>query len=138
MERISDIIKDRIVSQKTIVIADACHSGGIGSDFRGISTPDLYTEFGESMKKYSGKAILTASRARELSQELAEFEQGVFTYYLIEGLNGKADNDNDGIVTLSEIYDYVYENVKEVTGGIQHPDLKGNYDNNLPLSIIAK
>jgi len=35
--------------------------------------------------------ILTASDANELSMERDDMKHGVFTYYLLEGLRGKAD-----------------------------------------------
>jgi hypothetical protein len=29
--------------------------------------------------------------------------------------------DRDGVVTIKEVYDYVYEKTKEATSGVQHP-----------------
>ena len=41
---------------------------------------------------------------------------GVFTYYLLDGLKGKADLDADGIITVDEAYTYVSKKVPEVIG----------------------
>ena len=81
-----------------------------------------------------GIAVLSASSANEFSQEGERWGggHGVFTYYLLRGLKGEAD----GIVTIREVYDYLYRKVAEDTAGGQHPELKGNFDNNLPLGIV--
>jgi len=85
-----------------------------------------------------GIAVLSASSANEFSQEGERWGggHGVFTYYLLRGLKGEADFDADGIVTIREAYDYLYRKVAEDTAGGQHPELKGNFDNNLPLGIV--
>lgn len=48
--------------------------------------------------------VLTASRAGEVSEERDDLGHGVFTYYLLEGLNAKADVDGDNLVTVDEAY----------------------------------
>ncbi|MCK4416688.1 MAG: caspase family protein [Candidatus Latescibacteria bacterium] len=134
MSEFNNLLKDRIHSERTLILADACHSGGIGTEFRG--TADIYSQFYNLIKTEKGKAILTASRAKELSKEDKTLGHGVFTYYLLKGLQGEADTDQDGIITLSELYDYVYDEVRSCTNGAQHPELKGNYDNRMPLSVV--
>ena len=43
---------------------------------------------------------------------LGEVENSLFTHYMIEGLRtGAADRDEDGLITIDELYDYVYEHV---------------------------
>lgn len=135
MDEFFRFFRDKIVSTKTIVIADACHSGSLGAG--GVrNIPDIYTKFSMLIRGTRGKAFLTASRARELSHESDKLGHGVFTYYLIKGMKGEADASGDGIVTISELYDYLYDKVKEETDGAQHPELKGNYDNDMPVSIV--
>ena len=80
--------------------------------------------------------IVTASRPSELSVELAEFGHGIFTYYLMEGLRGAADQNRDGIVTLQELYGYLEHQVaakSRSVGGNQHPVMKGELEGTLPL-----
>ncbi len=84
-----------------------------------------------------GVAILSASSASEFSQEGKTWGgHGVFTYHLVNGLQGAADTNSDGMVTIREIYEFVYRKVADDTGARQHPDLQGRFDNNLPLSIV--
>ena len=69
-----------------------------------------------------GRAVITASSAMEYAfegDELAdtrELAPSVFTSALVEGLaTGEADRDQDGLVALDELYDYVYDKVREAT-----------------------
>ena len=80
--------------------------------------------------------IITASAANEVSVEKDELRHGVFTYYLLEGLQGAADRDNDGAVTVDEVFSYVSEKVPQVTGQEQHPVKKGTAEGNLVMSIL--
>ncbi len=83
-----------------------------------------------------GKIILTASGANEVSEEDEKLEHGVFTYYLLEGLRGKADIDGDGLVTVDEAYRYVSKRVPDATNQTQHPVKKGAVEGQLILSIV--
>ena len=47
-----------------------------------------------------------------------------------------ADGDKDKVVTIRELYSYLYEQVPQATGGRQHPELKGVFSNEMPLAII--
>jgi len=67
-----------------------------------------------------GRAVITASSAMEWAFEedhLGDDQQrrpSVFTSALVEGLaTGAADRDEDGLVSLNELYDYVFDKVRE-------------------------
>ena len=36
---------------------------------------------------------------------------------------------------MSELYDFVYSHVKDETSGEQHPELKGKFDNDMPIAV---
>jgi len=80
--------------------------------------------------------IITASGANEISVEDDDLKHGVFTYYLLEGLKGKADFDRDGIITVDEAYTYVSSNVPVATGQAQHPVKKGSVEGQLIMGIV--
>ena len=82
-----------------------------------------------------GRIIMTASGANEVSAEDDQLGHGVFTYYLVEGLKGKADADRDGFITVDEAYLYVSAKVPGATGQEQHPVKKGTVEGNLILGI---
>ena len=65
--------------------------------------------------------ILTASSANELARERPDFGHGIFTHFLLQGLNGEADVDGDGQIDVDEIYKFVSQNVVGATRGQQNP-----------------
>jgi hypothetical protein len=131
-------IFNRIRSERLVFIADACYSGGSGG--RTISVADTRANIGDGFLERvvggRGKVIMTASSANEVSVEKDELQHGVFTYYLLEGLRGKADLDRDAMITVDEAYRYVYEQVPKATGQEQHPVKKGSVEGNVVLSIV--
>ncbi len=76
-----------------------------------------------------------ASGSNEVSAENDDIQHGVFTYYLIEGLKGKADMDKDGLITVDEAYRYVSYQVPRATGQEQHPVKKGTVEGRLILGV---
>ena len=127
-------------AKRVVLIVDACHSGGIGGVgalFASRNLPELTTKLLKSIARArEGVGILTASSSYEKSLESEKWGggHGVFTYYLLIGLKGRADSNADGVITLRELYEYVYEKVKEATGGKQHPDYEGNLD--IPIAVV--
>ena len=81
--------------------------------------------------------MFTASASGEVSQEFPEMAHGVFTYYLLEGMEGKADLNNDYTVTINELMQYVEEQVKRKTHGSQNPTRSQTaYDKEMTISIL--
>jgi len=56
-----------------------------------------------------------ASTGAQLSHAYREKRHGLFTYYLLDGMRGQADNNVDGQIGLGELYEYVKENVERVS-----------------------
>ena len=58
----------------------------------GNSEPNLVNQYLTDLSKTKeGIIVFTASAAGEVSQEFPDMGHGVFTYYMLEGLEGKAD-----------------------------------------------
>ena len=82
---------------------------------------------------------MTASRDRERSFESKDWGggHGIFTYYVVKGLEGEADEQGDGIVTADELANYVRRNVREASNGQQNPTSdRGSFDPNMLLSFL--
>jgi len=131
-------IFQRISSERLVFISDTCYSGASGG--RTIQAmgkrATISDSFLERLSQGKGRVILTASDTNEISVEKDELKHGVFTYYLLEGLRGKADFDRDGIVTVDEIYQYVSEKVPQATGQDQHPVRKGESKGQIVLGVV--
>ena len=135
------LLTDRIKAGKIILFVDACHGGGLGLTgvkYRGAPSDLSGKLLTELVSKKNGTAFFSASRARERSQESARWGggHGVFTYYLVKGLQHAADADKDGKVSINELAEYVNAKVRDDTKGMQHPELKGYFDNDLVLSVL--
>jgi hypothetical protein len=137
MREISHIFH-RIRSERLIFIADACYSGASGGrtiSLTGIRA-NISDAFLDRIAGGKGRIILTASGPNEVSGEDEKLQHGVFTYFLLEGLRGKADTDKDGIITVDEAYRYVSREVPRATGQEQHPVKKGIVEGQLILGVI--
>ena len=111
-----------------LLFADACFSGGIKGN-RGTSSTT------QNSDKKQQIAIMLSSQYDEYSNEIigGGIDQGLFTYYIIEGLSGKANRDNSKYITIEELYTYVYKKVAAKAAMLnppaeQHPQLFGNFD----------
>lgn len=133
-----------IASERVLIIADACHSGGITQPSL-VAMKDseaenelVYRYLQELSDSAPGRAVFTASESNEKSREGKEWGDGhgVFTHYLLEAMRGKADSDRNGVVTLGEAIEFTRSKVQEATGGMQHPDPGGEFDRSMPLSVI--
>jgi hypothetical protein len=124
----------KLDSKRVVLIADACHAGGFSTTGTKSGASSL-TKFLSQFKESEGKVFITSSRADEVSNEKAELGNSLFTYFLIKGLRGEADTDGDGVITIKEVYDYVYEKTKEATSGVQHPQMEGRLLGSFPLSL---
>jgi uncharacterized caspase-like protein len=134
----------RIEAERITVFLDACYSGAAGgrtfasTKTRAVTVDDIFLD---RLTRSKGRAIVTASRPSELSIELAELGHGIFTYYLVRGLQGYADTNRDGIVSLQELYEYLAQEVSRKSrqvGGNQHPMMKGEMEGVLPLTRTGK
>ncbi len=137
MREISHIF-NRIRSERLIFIVDSCYSGASGGrtvDLTGARA-NISDAFLDRVAAGKGRVILTASRANEVSAENDKLKHGVFTYYLLDGLRGKADVDKDGAITVDEIFRYVSIHVPQATGQEQHPVKKGTVEGQLVLGIV--
>jgi uncharacterized caspase-like protein len=130
-------LRRQIAADRVLVIADACHSagategvvGGAGSNKIAGSFAQLFTP--------SRRLIMTAANSNEFSLEGPQWGgHGVFTHYLIDGLDGKADENHDGIVTFQELFDFVSKQVRVATEGRQNPQRAGFGD--VPLAVVPE
>ena len=132
-------------AKRVLVLADTCHSAGISDPKIGIRGPKdnkivegikgVYVASDAATKAGPLKMIFTSCEAGEVSIESSKLGggHGVFTWFLLKGLQGGADQPKvggnaDGKVTLGEVIEYTRDQVKRYTGNQQHPDTAGRFD----------
>lgn len=116
---------------KKVVIADACFSGGLKKGNH-INTSVQSAKKGDLI-------FILSSRPDETSLEMDGSNNGLFTTYLLEGLSGGSDINSDGLITIGELYDFVYARVTEYANKIphsQHPVIWGRFNENMPVLRI--
>lgn len=126
-------IIDKSSAKHKVCIADACHSGSMYAS-KSIRSQGLEAYYSNFNKLEGGTAFLTSSKSEEVSLEYSGLRHGVFSHFLIEGLKGSADKNENEIVTLLELYNYIYNGVQQYTNYSQTPTLTGSYNPNMPLS----
>ena len=73
--------------------------------------------------------IFSASSGSQVSGSLPEANHGLFSYYIMKGLEGNANENNDKIITSGELYNYVHYNVTRQAnrlGKEQTPEFNGD------------
>ncbi len=121
---------------RVLLFVDVCKAGTIGTIHNTTVSADVQ-HLGDVEGDLFG---LLASRPKEVSLEGPEFGggHGVFSYYVIKGLEGAADANGDGVVDANELIQYVSNQVPMATSNKQHPREFGTYDNSLRLSDLKK
>jgi tetratricopeptide (TPR) repeat protein len=123
----------KIKAKWKVLLTDSCHSGAV--------TPDADVQtINKSLIDVSRSLFsLTASRDRERSFESPDWGggHGIFTYYVVRGLEGEGDENRDGIVTADELAEYVRSNVRQATEGKQNPTSdRSSFDPDMLLAYV--
>ena len=130
-----------------LVATDTCYSGGMIKTANGQSRGLLSTGvpaagdgFAKDLDDAIDGVVLTACDYNESSYEFSELQNGLFTYYFVEGLAGAADSEGngDGSVSMEEAFDYLYPLVVayQMPPPEQHPQEYDNWPDEAVLAIL--
>lgn len=104
-------------SRRIVLLLDCCFGGAFarGMVHRAGESVAIREEF-----EGQGRVVLTASRAMEYAFEgenrEGDAQPSIFTSAIVHGLeSGEADTDGDSRISIDELYDYVYDRVREAT-----------------------
>lgn len=105
-------------SRSIVLLLDCCYGGAFGQGVAVRASGDANVL--DSFRGGRGRAVITASNSIEYAFEGATLAAGepaqpsVFTSALVEGLRtGEADRDEDGWIALGELYEYLFDRVRE-------------------------
>lgn len=120
-----------------LVLADACHAGSLlaARAPAHLALQEYYTALNASS---GGTALLLSSKGEEYSLEDRGLRSGIFSHFLIRGLEGEANTNADNIVSIRELFNFVHQRVRQYTGNVQTPTLTGTFDENMPVSVIRR
>jgi uncharacterized caspase-like protein len=137
MAELHTLVEDELLRVGHVIfLADVCRAATIAGQ-KTAPLGSAVAELGEAPGEMLG---LMAARPTELSLEGPEFGggHGAFTYSLLKGLEGAADEDHDGLVTAGELIDFVTIDVPRITHSRQHPRDFGNMEDSTKLSDLSK
>jgi hypothetical protein len=130
-----------IVSQRLVMLIDSCYSVATAQ----VSGPKALVDLEQIYPKFTGqgRVAITSGKGDQLSVVIKDKDSpgygfSVFSWNIVSGLKGAGDVDNDGIVTVSELWDYVKyrtESIAILQGGNQQPQLKGQIGGKFLLTV---
>ncbi len=105
-------------SRSLVLLLDCCYGGAFGQGVAVRASGEANVL--DSFRGGRGRAVITASNSIEYAFEGATLasdqpaQPSVFTAALVEGLRtGEADRDEDGLIALGELYEYLFDRVRE-------------------------
>nr|VFJ73054.1 MAG: Caspase domain-containing protein [Candidatus Kentron sp. FW] len=121
-----------------LLLIDTCYSGMITGNRDAAKRDAEITEALRTLQEAAGHVVVMAVAGnQEESMEHPEWRHGAFTRALIDGMKGKADRDENGVIRIRELDRYVAGRVKELTDGRQHTITKIPEDMpNFPVAIV--
>jgi hypothetical protein len=107
---------------RVLLLLDTCHSGAATG-----SAPDAGA-LGRALKA-SRVSVLTSSSANQTSRERPEWGHGAFSKALLDAFHDGADRDKNGMVSVSELADYLKQHVAALSG--QNVAMEISFDDDL-------
>ena len=104
----------KLKPKSVIMFMDTCYSG-ISRDEKMLLASArpirILTDYQKKIPK--NFTIFTASKLKQISSGFKEAKHGIFSYYLMKGLEGKADLNQDNKITNGELLSYMDENISQ-------------------------
>lgn len=137
-----DLIAETAINQKRIVDAlksaqpksvtmfiDSCYSGQIrtGETLLASARPVVLTV--QDTAYPPDFTVITASASDQIASSSPDLKHGIFSYYLMKGLEGEADDKGDGTITIGKLQSYLAERVPRFAMTMsrkQEPQLTGD------------
>lgn len=115
-------------ARNKMVFADACYSGKV----RNTSRRHRKTE--EQHRNSGNVMFFLSSRTGEYSIERrGEWENSLFTAFMLRGLRGGADTNKDRSISARELFDFVSKGVAGASQDRQHPVMWGNFSSTMTI-----
>lgn len=133
-EEILNVIRNSRAKHK-ICFIESCKSK---VETAGIIPQEMRERFDRKRSKIDGGIVfITSAKVGEPSYEYTNTNVGgVFSHYLIEGMKGKADTNQDSIITAKELFSYIRQNVFEYSEKQQEPQINEDYIEDTPIFIF--
>lgn len=136
MQEVNDKIHSRVLSDRVVLVLDACHSGSSDPNAKGMLRVGNMNA--QEVAEGSGQLVICSSRPDEQSWESKRYENGVFTKNLLEALRSSS-----GKLALGAAFEKAQQLVEtevreDRPGARQSPMLNAKWaGNDIVLSVPA-
>lgn len=118
----------RLEAKEIIVVLDSCFSGGGGRSVLAKGTkPLVMTMNRPAIQK--NISVMTASSGQQIGSVYAEKGHGLFTYFLLKGINNEDVVKPDGSIKIDDLFGYIKPRVESIArkqfNNEQTPQLMG-------------
>jgi hypothetical protein len=113
VKRLYQVLKELPAKQVTVVL-DSCFSGTGGRSVIAKGARPMLITVDSPVVSSQNLTVFTAATNTQISSAYQEKRHGLFTYYFLKGLQGEADLNKDGVVSLRELDEYVRTQVQTV------------------------
>ena len=128
-ELFNDIVK--LKPKSVTLFFDTCYSGSSRDDESLLaSARPIRILSSKVSNRPDNFTIFSAAKNEQISSGFKEARHGIFSYYLMKGLEGKADANKDKQITNGELHVYMDKHVSQKAlelGRKQNPDLAGDH-----------
>ncbi|MFN0201997.1 MAG: caspase family protein [Bacteroidia bacterium] len=128
MEEVLDAC-NRLVFKHQVIILDCCFSGAFrqSAKFRDLCFEEdaFYRQHYYYFMQHTSQQVLTSASQTQKALDVLGYREeqaanSPFAAALVKGLEGAADTNNDKVLTLAEIYNYLQQRVTVRAAGIGH------------------
>ncbi len=109
--------------KEVILIVDACRSGKLAGGLNGIQI--TMQALGQNWNNRIVKILSAQEGELSLEDEKWGGGRGVFSYYLMKGIQGMANRNSDSLITIAELASYLPLVVADETKTAQNPKVEG-------------
>jgi hypothetical protein len=114
------------------VVIDACFSGSSEKGMLLKNLSPIFIEVEDPALKLKNAVVMTSAAGNQVSSWYPEKEHSLFTFYLLRGIRGEADEANGKTITAGRLKDYLLENVRYMARRLsnreQTPQVYGKRD----------
>jgi uncharacterized caspase-like protein len=127
----------QIQAKRLLVIIDSCHAEGMASAKNGqaiIKLPPHFVSISppksliDDLKQSNGRAVFTSCRGKQSSWIRPDGKMSIYTYHLIEALQGAGSQSGDTVVRLSQLMNYVSQAVPKSSQSLCHAEQTPFFD----------
>jgi tetratricopeptide (TPR) repeat protein len=139
---LKSLIENGLAQANTrIFVTDMCYAGRVGAE-QSEAASQIQNIINEDLIAFEGGTgnflNLLASQPYEPSWESEELEQGVFTYALLEALNGSGIAPSATIATASDVVPLVQAEVALYTNNQQNPVANHDFNPGLVMAYLDR